>query len=175
LAGDWSRLGVLLAVLGPQVALHRLMPHGVFKGDVAVCATMEGQRLRRLVSAVRYSLRNGTGARSPEIAQLKAMCVKSPEKDRSGRAIAAAGVRVACPRLLPVVLRIASLTIARAPWRARHLIFSAGPCLRGCSADAEQGRPTGRAQRPEECCEAGGGGGYAACSRAARSGRHRTW
>ena len=51
MAGDWSRLGVLLAVLGPQVALHRLMPHGVFKGDVAVCATMEGQRLRRLVSA----------------------------------------------------------------------------------------------------------------------------
>jgi hypothetical protein len=50
------------------------MPHGVFKGQIALCATMEGQRLRRLVSAVRYSLRNGTNARSPEIAQLKAMC-----------------------------------------------------------------------------------------------------
>ena len=58
----------------PEAALHRLMPHGVFKGQIALCATMEGQRLRRLVSAVRYSLRNGTNARSPEIAQLKAMC-----------------------------------------------------------------------------------------------------
>jgi hypothetical protein len=64
-----------------EAALHRLMPHGVFRGDVALLATMEGQRLRRLVSAVRYSLRNGCNARSPEVAALKAMCRKSPDKD----------------------------------------------------------------------------------------------
>ena len=66
-----------------QAALHSMMPHGVFKGDslaVAQQALAEGTRLRRLLSGLRYSLRNGANGRNDVISELKRMVHPSPAK-----------------------------------------------------------------------------------------------
>ena len=64
-----------------EAALHGMMPHGIFAGqDVPRRCLLEGHRLRRVVSALRCSLRNGTSSKDSTLTELKQMCQKSPQK-----------------------------------------------------------------------------------------------
>jgi hypothetical protein len=66
-----------------EASLNVMMPNGIFAGqDVARRCLLEGHRLRRVLSALRYSLRNGLSSKDTTLGELKQLCQKSPQKRR---------------------------------------------------------------------------------------------
>ena len=109
-----SALSSCLPRAAAKMDLHQRLPHGICRGDPRSAALNEGQRLKRLVGGLRYSLRNGTSDRDPALQKLKSLAQPSPtKKSREDPATAAAGLQ----RGLSILIAASHSCVVRASRR----------------------------------------------------------